>query len=105
MKIQRWVKALNIQLDLQYPAYCDSRQNNWRARLESNHSGLIRVFDERAQTYDQLVENDAEGLGKTPELALNNLCEAMRGKVLVFEPYDGTGTKTKAFDIPEDLTS
>lgn len=101
MKIQNWVKVLNIQLDLQYPTYCDNDRNTWRARLEGLRS--FDIFDTSMESYSQLDRCWVEGIGRKPELALNKLCEAIRGKVLVFEPYDEANRKE--FDIPKDLTS
>ncbi len=97
MKIQSWVKTLGIQLDLQYPTYCDNSRNTWRARLDSNKS--FGVFDEGTTSYNQADRCNPEGISKDPNMALNNLCEAIRGKVLVFEE-----SKEK-FDIPKNLTA
>jgi hypothetical protein len=101
MKIQNWVKALGIQLDLQYPTYCDNNRNTWCARLTGPRS--FNIFDTGMESYSQSDRCWVEGISRSPELALNKLCEAIRGKVLVFEPCDKT--KIRQFDIPRDLTS
>lgn len=101
MKIQDWVKSVGIRINLQYPDLSIRKDNQWTARLHNSY-GTLDVVNKEKKHYSPLDLSKSQGTGETPEIALNDLCKTIRGKVAVLNLSEEQ--RRFEYNIPKDLT-